>query len=132
MCFQCKMFSLLIVCMYTICKYKIFYNLLTIGIIVIIVISFYWIFKETLLKTNNWSQNKKRFFHLYQSYQMLVGKERFHKNIMCMILKYVSVAAKMSGKLKNTGNNSDFLQFLTGDSSWLTEFGSTNFSGARP
>ena len=30
---------------------------------------------------------------------------------------YISLSIKFMDKLKNTGNNSDFLQFLTGDSS---------------
>ena len=41
------------------------------------------------------------------------------------------IPVQNSGKLKNTGNNSDFVQFLTGDSSPPSP-GSTNFSGARP
>ena len=36
---------------------------------------------------------------------------------------YESKLLKFSGKLKNTGNNSNFLHFLTSDSSWLPESG---------
>ena len=54
---------------------------------------------------------------------LFAGLDTFFKDYTYIWSLYVSETFKKSGKLKNTGNNSDFLQFLTGDSSWLPESG---------